>query len=119
MTGEARPLALAEASFPSLEAHDAIDSPVEESGGVSGQNGSRWYIDPLDGTVNFAHGLPIFSVAIAYAEGGQMRLGVVYDPMRDECFSAEKGKGAWLNGVPLQVSETQTLDRSLLVTGFP
>lgn len=92
---------------------------AEESGGMSGQNGSRWYIDPLDGTVNFAHGLPIFSVAIAYAEAGQMRLGVVYDPMRDECFSAEKGKGAWLNGAPLQVSETQTLDRSLLVTGFP
>lgn len=92
---------------------------AEESGGVSGHNGRRWYIDPLDGTVNFAHGLPIFSVAIAYAEGDEIRLGVVYDPMRDECFSAEAGVGAWLNGVPLRVSSTQTLDRSLLVTGFP
>ncbi len=92
---------------------------AEESGGVAGQASRRWYIDPLDGTVNFAHGLPIFSVSIAYAEDGQMRLGVVYDPMRDECFSAEAGQGAWLNGSPLQVSGTQTLDRSLLVTGFP
>lgn len=97
--------------------HDGI--VAEESGGVSGHNGRRWYIDPLDGTVNFSHGLPVFSVAIAYAEGDEMGLGVVYDPMRDECFSAEAGVGAWLNGAPLRVSSAQTLDRSLLVTGFP
>ncbi len=91
---------------------------AEESGTHRGNSG-LWYIDPLDGTVNFAHGVPIFSVSIAYAENGIVRLGVVYDPMRDECFSAERGRGAFLNGQPLQVSQTDTLSRALLVTGFP
>ena len=92
---------------------------AEESGAVPGQDCCRWYIDPLDGTVNFAHGVPIFSVSIAYAEDGCVRLGAVYDPMQDECFSAELGRGAWLNGKPIHVSTTQALDQSLLVTGFP
>ncbi|NPA93368.1 MAG: inositol monophosphatase [Chloroflexi bacterium] len=91
---------------------------AEESGAHRG-DGSLWYIDPLDGTVNFAHGVPIFSVSIAYAEDGMVRLGVVYDPMRDECFSAERGRGAFLNGQPLRVSQTDALGRALLVTGFP
>jgi myo-inositol-1(or 4)-monophosphatase len=92
---------------------------AEESGGIDGSDGQVWYIDPLDGTVNYAHGLPIFSISIAYAENGQVRLGVVYDPMREECFSAERGLGARLNGQTLCVSATEDLDRSLLVTGFP
>jgi myo-inositol-1(or 4)-monophosphatase len=79
----------------------------------------QWYIDPLDGTVNFAHGVPIFSVSIAYAEGGELRLAAVYDPMREECFCAERGRGAWLNGQPVNASITQDLNESLLVTGFP
>ena len=91
---------------------------AEESGAHRG-DGSLWYIDPLDGTVNFAHGVPIFSVSIAYAEGGEVRLGVVYDPMRDECFAAERGRGAFLNGQPVQVSQTAQLGKALLVTGFP
>lgn len=91
---------------------------AEESGGNDGSGGT-WYVDPLDGTVNFAHGVPIFSVSLAYAEGSEVLLGVVYDPMRDECFAAERGKGAWLNGQPIRVSETATLAESLLVTGFP
>ncbi len=91
---------------------------AEESGAHRG-DGSLWYIDPLDGTVNFAHGVPIFSVSIAYAEGGQVRLGVVYDPMRDECFAAERGRGAFLNGRPIRVSTTANLAQALLVTGFP
>jgi myo-inositol-1(or 4)-monophosphatase len=78
-----------------------------------------WYIDPLDGTVNYAHGVPFFAVSIGYAEGGLMRFGVVYEPLRDECFSAERGRGAWLNGLPIRVSGADELDRSLLVTGFP
>jgi myo-inositol-1(or 4)-monophosphatase len=90
----------------------------EESGILQGQDGQIWYIDPLDGTVNYAHGVPIYSVAIAYAEDGKIILGMVYDPMQDECFSAERSMGAWLNGIPLQVSRTQDLDSSLLVTGF-
>lgn len=92
---------------------------AEESGESAGADGQIWYIDPLDGTVNYAHGLPIFSVSIGFAEAGRMRLGVVYDPLRDECFSAQAGFGAWLNGEPLRVSETTALDRGLLVTGFP
>jgi myo-inositol-1(or 4)-monophosphatase len=91
----------------------------EESGFSSGKDGCQWFVDPLDGTVNFAHGLPIFSVSIAYAEDGEVRLGVVYDPMREECYQAERGTGAWLNGKPILVSETGALVESILVTGFP
>lgn len=91
---------------------------TEEMGELVGSDCCIWYIDPLDGTVNYAHGIPIFAVSIAYAEGGQVRLGVVYEPMRDECFSAEFGKGAWLNGKPIRVSENTDLDHALLVTGF-
>lgn len=92
---------------------------AEESGGQAGDDCCLWYIDPLDGTVNYAHGVPIFSVSLAFQEMGRMRFGVVYDPMRDECFSAEAGSGAWLNGEPIRVSDTPDLDNSLLVTGFP
>jgi len=92
---------------------------AEESGLHRGTNGACWYVDPLDGTVNFSHGVPIFSVSIAYAEDGVIQLGAVYDPMLDEMFSAEKGKGAWLNDRRLKVSQTTELIRSLSVTGFP
>ena len=91
----------------------------EEAGSNFIRSDHAWYIDPLDGTVNFAHGIPIFSVSIAYAYRGQIQIGVVYDPSRDECFSAEQGKGARLNGQPIQVTKTQKLIHSLLVTGFP
>jgi myo-inositol-1(or 4)-monophosphatase len=91
---------------------------AEESGGHAGQDCCAWYVDPLDGTVNYAHGLPIFSVSIAYVEDSLPRLGVVYDPLRDECFSASRGQGAWLNGQPIQAADAQELDQSLLVTGF-
>jgi myo-inositol-1(or 4)-monophosphatase len=76
-------------------------------------------VDPLDGTVNYAHDVPFFSISIAFQMEGELRLGAVYDPLRDECFSAEQGKGAWLNGTPIQVSGAQDLLHSLLVTGFP
>ena len=92
---------------------------AEESGGVDGDNDHIWYIDPLDGTVNYAHNIPIFSVSIAYAYKRDLKLAAVYDPMRDEIFLAERGKGAWLNGTQIHVSETRELARSLLVTGFP
>lgn len=91
----------------------------EEIGLVPGSEGDQWYVDPVDGTVNYAHGIPFFSVSIAYAHNGVMTLGVVYDPMRDELFAAERGKGAWLNGRRLQVSQVVDLQHSLLVTGFP
>ncbi len=91
----------------------------EESGHLIGADGACWYIDPLDGTTNYAHHLPIFAVSLAYAEAGSLQMGVVYDPMRDECFSAVKGQGAWLNGERLHVAEARELIHSLMVTGFP
>ena len=78
-----------------------------------------WHVDPLDGTINYAHGVPFFSVSIGYQEGLQVQLGAVYDPLRDELFSAERGQGAWLNGEAIEPSQTTELIQSLLVTGFP
>jgi myo-inositol-1(or 4)-monophosphatase len=92
---------------------------AEESGETAGGDCCAWYLDPLDGTVNFVHGLPIFSVSIGYVVNGEPRLGVVYDPTRDECFSGEKGVGAMLNGEPIRVSREADLDKSLLMTGYP
>jgi myo-inositol-1(or 4)-monophosphatase len=91
----------------------------EESGVIQGDNEHIWYIDPLDGTVNYAHHIPIFSVSIAYASRESLALGAVYDPLRDEMFTAERGNGAYLNGRRLQVSSATELQKSLLVTGFP
>ena len=92
---------------------------AEENGVVEGNNDHIWYIDPLDGTVNYAHNIPIFCVSIAYAYKRDLKLATVYDPMRDELFSAARGQGAWLNGEPIQPSKVTELERSLLVTGFP
>jgi len=92
---------------------------AEESGSIQGVNEGLWYIDPLDGTVNYSHHIPLFSVSIAYAFQGVVLLGAVYDPMRNELFSAERGKGATLNGNPIFASKTTELQKSLLVTGFP
>jgi myo-inositol-1(or 4)-monophosphatase len=91
----------------------------EETGIIQGSDEHVWYIDPLDGTVNYAHHIPIFCVSIAYAFRGILSLGAVYDPMRDEMFLAERGKGAHLNGRRLRVSSVTELQKSLLVTGFP
>ncbi len=92
---------------------------TEESGEIKGANGGTWYIDPLDGTVNYSHHIPIFCVSIAYAFKGVVVLGAVYDPMREEMFTAERGKGAHLNGKRIQTADTTELEKSLLVTGFP
>lgn len=92
---------------------------TEESGVIQGSDEHTWFIDPLDGTVNYAHHIPLFSVSVAYAYRGELTFGAVYDPMRDEMFSAERGKGAMLNGKPIRVSNVTDLQRSLLVTGFP
>jgi len=79
----------------------------------------RWIFDPLDGTTNYAHRFPIFTVSIALEWKGEVIIGVVYDPMRDEMFSGLKGEGASLNGKRIKVSETNDLDKSLVATGFP
>jgi myo-inositol-1(or 4)-monophosphatase len=91
---------------------------AEERGAVAGAGSHRWIVDPLDGTTNYAHGLPIFVVSIALEIHGRVVLGVVYDPNREERFVAERGAGCTLNGVPLRVSATRTLDESLLGTGY-
>lgn len=91
-------------------------------------NEYRWYVDPLDGTTNFAHGFPVFCVSLGLErrppnrpEGsdGELVAGVIYDPMRDDLFVAEKGRGAWLNGQRVHVSATMHLAEALLATGFP
>jgi len=86
---------------------------------VRARAGVRWIIDPLDGTVNFAHSFPHFAVSIGVADAQAVQVGVVYDPMRDELFTARRGHAAWLNGVRLAVSGTTALQRALLATGFP
>lgn len=90
----------------------------EGSLGASLPSTYRWIVDPLDGTTNFAHGLPTFAVSIALEASGIPVFGVVYDPMRDELFTARRGQGALLNGVPIRVSNTDALISSILVTGF-
>ncbi|MBM3192348.1 MAG: inositol monophosphatase, partial [Chlamydiae bacterium] len=92
----------------------------EEGGEKKGaSNDILWIIDPIDGTVNFAHGIPFFSVSIAATFQENVLVGVVYSPITEELFVAEKQQGAYLNGSPLKVSSTSLLVDSLLVTGFP
>jgi len=78
-----------------------------------------WIVDPIDGTTNFVHGFPFFAVSIALARNGQVIVGVVYDPVRDELFVAERGKGAYIRGKRMKVSAERTLGKSLLASGFP
>lgn len=82
-------------------------------------NCHTWYVDPLDGTTNFAHGYPVFAVSLAFARGADLIFGIVHDPVRDETFVAHAGCGATLNGLPIHVSRTADLDSALLATGFP
>jgi myo-inositol-1(or 4)-monophosphatase len=92
---------------------------AEESGRRDGDGLATWIVDPLDGTTNFAHNLPVFAVSIAYAEDGQVRHGTILNPVRGELFQASLGRGATLNGRPIRVSRTARLDSALLMTGFP
>lgn len=92
---------------------------AEESGALDTESGVKWVIDPLDGTTNFTHALPIFSVSIGVEKEGEVVAGVVYNPASGELFHTEKGKGAYLNGKRIGVSSTEDIERSLLVTGFP
>jgi myo-inositol-1(or 4)-monophosphatase len=92
---------------------------AEEKTRVQENSAYRWIIDPLDGTTNYAHGFPIFSVSIALEKQGEVILGVVYDPTREELFVAKKEKGARLNGRSIHVTSTPALSKSLLATGFP
>lgn len=93
---------------------------LAEESGMSGENrAERWIIDPLDGTTNYAHALPIYAVSIAFARQDEVVMGLVFNPSSGELFSASHGQGAQLNGDAIQVSSTDKLNESLLVTGFP
>ncbi len=92
---------------------------AEEGGRAEMQAEMRWYVDPLDGTTNFAHGFPMWNVTLALARKGEVIAGVVYDPLNRELFAAERGAGARLNGAPIRVSKTRVLNDSLVATGFP
>lgn len=112
---------LCEQSIVRMISNDFKDHDImtEESSFKKKGSSWRWIIDPLDGTTNYVHGYPFFCVSIGLEVEGEMELGVVYDPMRDELFHVEKGRGAYLNGEKIFVSPVDHLDRGLLVTGFP
>jgi myo-inositol-1(or 4)-monophosphatase len=92
---------------------------TEESKGREGSGSYRWILDPLDGTTNYAHGYPFFCVSLALEKDGQIIWGIIYDPLREELFAAEAGRGATVNGKALQVSATRHIQQSFLCTGFP
>ncbi len=92
---------------------------AEEGGGRTGASEYRWYVDPLDGTTNFAHGYPVFNVTLALEKAGELIAGVVFDPSRNELFTAERGSGAFLNGRRIHVSQAPVLNDCLFSTGFP
>ena len=98
-----------------LAEESGASAPAEQDA----QSEWRWIVDPLDGTTNYAHGYPCFCVSMGLAHKGRLELGVIYDPVRDELFTAERGQGAALNGCRIQVSQTRTLNSALLCTGFP
>ncbi len=102
-----------------LREHRPDDAILAEESGGTIPEGRLWIVDPLDGTVNFVHGIPHVAVSIGLWDGNEPVVGVIYDPLRDECFSAEAGRGAFLNGKPIQVSATTDLDLSVTATGFP
>jgi myo-inositol-1(or 4)-monophosphatase len=103
-----------------LRSHFPKHSIVAEEGtGQEGTSAFRWYVDPLDGTTNFAHGYPCFCVSIGLAENDEIVVGVVFNPVSNEMFTAVKGEGAWLNNKRIQVSTVPKLRTSLLATGFP
>lgn len=110
---EARIIEVIQAAFP----EHAIVS--EEMGEIDTPSAFKWIIDPIDGTVNFAHGIPICCVSIALTHHDELQLGAVYNPMMNELFFAEKGNGATLNDKPIRVSQKTDFKKACLVTGFP
>jgi myo-inositol-1(or 4)-monophosphatase len=92
---------------------------AEEGSGHPGSSDYRWYVDPLDGTTNFAHSFPMFNVTLGLERAGEMIAGVIYDPLRQEMFTAERGGGAYVNHRRIHVSHTKRLSDSLASTGFP
>jgi myo-inositol-1(or 4)-monophosphatase len=102
-----------------IQDHYPDHAILAEESGASGEHEFTWIIDPLDGTTNYLHGFPVFSVSIAVAEGRELQHGVVYDPLRQEIFSASRGQGAQLDGRKIRVSRQTALKGALIATGFP
>jgi myo-inositol-1(or 4)-monophosphatase len=104
-----------------LHAHFPTHSIVaEESGGHAGESSEYcWYVDPLDGTTNFAHGFPMYNVTLALEKAGEIIAGVIFDPERNEMFACERGSGAWMNDRRIHVSSVPKIDDALVATGFP
>ena len=102
------------------KAHPDYGIITEESGVINKSNTSnRWIIDPIDGTVNFLNGVPQFAISVGYEEDGEIKCGVIFDPIKNEFFSAEKGNGAYLNNSRIRVSNKRVFKDALLVTGGP
>ena len=102
-----------------IRKHYPEHAVLAEESGADGDSDTVWIIDPLDGTSNFLHGFPVFAVAIAVAVAGRVEHGVVYDPLRQELFTASRGRGAQLDGRRIRSSGLSRLDRALIGTGFP
>ena len=103
-----------------LRSHFPAHAVVAEEGSrVEGSSDYCWYVDPLDGTTNFAHGFPVFNVSLGLERAGELIAGVIVDPTRNEVFTAERGSGAYLNNRRMRVSKTPRLEHALVATGFP
>jgi myo-inositol-1(or 4)-monophosphatase len=103
-----------------LQTHFPTHNILGEEGGLRQKSSDYcWYVDPLDGTTNFAHGFPMFNVTLGLERAGELVAGVIYDPLRQEMYAAEAGGGAFLNGRRIRVSKAATLETALLATGFP
>jgi len=103
-----------------LKAHPDYGIITEESGIINKENiNNRWIIDPIDGTVNFLNGVPHFAISIGYEEDEELKCGIIFDPIKNELFSAEKGSGAYLNNSRIRVSNKKNIKDALLVTGGP
>src|SRR5687768_689403 len=97
--------------------HDILAEELSQSPTQRASSRHRWVLDPVDGTTNFAHGLPVFCASLALEIDGELAVVAIYDPNRRELFTAERGKGARMNGLPIRVASAETLIDSLLVTG--
>ena len=102
-----------------LQAHTPEFGMLGEEGGARGGEGPCWVVDPLDGTLNFLRGFPHFGVSVALVAGAEIEVGAIYDPMRDELFTARRGGGAWCNGSRLRVTGRPGLAQAFVTTGFP
>ncbi len=112
-------LAAERAVIDCIHKHYPDHAILAEESGVSGESDTVWIIDPLDGTTNFVHGFPVFAVSIGVQVNGRVEHGVIYDPMRQELFTASRGQGAYLDDHRIRVSGQTKLERSLIGTGFP